>query len=421
MIGLVDCNNFYASCERVFNPKLEGEPIGILSNNDGCVIARSNELKPLVPMGIPAFKILPAIRKQVTLLSSNYELYGDMSRRVFNTVRDYTADVEPYSIDEAFIALDGFSDVISHCQHIRAVVKRDTGIPVSIGIASTRTLAKVANHIAKKQAAYQSVCYLANDSALLIEALKQFPVGDVWGVGRRIAEKLQVLGIHTAWDLRQANTKQIRQQFSVVLERTVLELQGTSCIELDDLSTPKQNIMTSRSFGQLTGNLFDLQEAIRVHASRGAEKLRHQHSVASAVLVFLKTNRFREDVVQYHPSIVVPLLSSTDDSRLIIQAAQKGLQAIYKKGVLFMKAGVMLLDLRPKNTDTQFDLFETSNKVEQKQKSDRLMQTLDAINQKMGKHTVQLGGVRKQAPWQIKRELLSPRYTTRWDELLAVK
>lgn len=421
MIGLVDCNNFYASCERVFNPKLEGQPIGILSNNDGCVIARSNELKPLVPMGMPAFKILPAIRKQVTLLSSNYELYGDMSKRVFDTVRAHTADVEPYSIDEAFIALNGFSDIMAHCQHIRALVKRDTGIPVSIGIASTRTLAKVANHIAKKQAAYQGVCYLANDSALLIEALKQFPVSDVWGVGRRIAEKLLALGILTAWDLRQANTKQIRQQFSVVLERTVLELQGTSCIELDDVSTPKQNIMTSRSFGQLTGELFDLQEAIRVHASRGAEKLRHQLSVASAVLVFLKTNRFREDVVQYHPSIVVPLPSPTDDSRLIIQAAQKGLQAIYRKGFLFMKAGVMLLDLHTKNRDTQFDLFTTSQSEEQKAINDKLMQTIDAINQKMGKHTVQLGGVRKQAPWQIKRELLSPRYTTRWDELLEVR
>jgi DNA polymerase V len=225
----------------------------------------------------------------------------------------------------------------------------------------------VANHIAKKQSSYQGVCYLANDSALLIESLKQFPVGEVWG-GRRISEKLQTLNIYTAWDLRQANVKQIRQQFSVVLERTVLELQGTACIELDDLSTPKQNIMTSRSFGQLTGELFDLQEAIRVHTSRGAEKLRHQNSVASAVLIFLKTNQFREDVVQYNPPIVVPLLSPTDDSRLIIQAAQKGLQAIYKKGFLFMKAGVMLLDLHAKHTDTQYDLFEMSTNVEQKKK-----------------------------------------------------
>lgn len=421
MIGLIDCNNFYASCERVFNPKLEEQPIGILSNNDGCVIARSNELKPLVPMGMPAYQISPAIRKQITLLSSNYELYGDMSKRVFDTVRAHTSDVEPYSIDEAFIALDGFSDITSHCQRVREIVKRDTGIPVSIGIASTRTLAKVANHVAKKQMAYRGVCYLPNDSALLTSNLKQFPVGEVWGVGRRISEKLQSLGIHTAWDLRQANAKQIRKQFSVVLERTVLELQGTSCIELDDLTSPKQNIMTSRSFGQLTSDLFHLQEAIRVHASRGAEKLRHQHSVASAVMVFLKTNRFREDVVQYHPSIVVQIVSPTDDSRVIIQAAQKGLQTIYKKNCLFMKAGVMLLDLQPKNTQTQFDLFVASDQAEQQQKSDTLMQTLDAINQKMGKNTVQLGGARKQAPWQIKRELLSSRYTTRWDELPYVR
>ncbi|RKS87558.1 DNA polymerase V [Orbus hercynius] len=421
MIGLVDCNNFYASCERVFNPKLEGKPIGILSNNDGCVIARSNELKPLVPMGMPAYQIPANIRKKMILLSSNYELYGDMSKRVFDTVRDDTVDVEPYSIDEAFIILDGLPDVISHCQSLRARVIRHTGIPVSIGIASTRTLAKVANHIAKKQAIYQSVCYLPNDSALLIKTLKQFPVGDVWGVGRRIASKLQILGIHTAWDLRQANAKQIRRQFSVVLERTVLELQGTPCIELDDLTTPKQNIMTSRSFGQLTDKLFDLQEAIRVHASRGAEKLRHQHSVASAVLVFLKTNRFRAQLTQYHPSIVMPLPSPSDDSRLIIQAAQKGLLAIYKKNFLFMKAGVMLVDLKAKNSDIQFDLFTRSQGTQQIAKKDKLMQTLDAINQKMGKNTVQLGGVRKQAPWQIKRELLSPRYTTRWNELLRVK
>ncbi|WP_085165987.1 Y-family DNA polymerase [Gilliamella bombi] len=421
MIGLVDCNNFYASCERVFNPKLEGQPIGILSNNDGCVIARSNELKPLVPMGMPAYQISPSVRKKITLLSSNYELYGDMSQRVFNTVRDYTADVELYSIDEAFISLTGFSDVISHCQTIRTKVKRDTGIPVSIGIASTRTLAKIANYVAKKQPTYQGVCYLPNNKPLLSRVLQQFPVSKVWGVGRRISEKLQSLGIQTAWDLRQANTKQIRQQFSVMLERTVLELLGTPCIELDDLSIPKQNIMVSRSFGQLTGELFDVQEAIRIHASRGAEKLRKQSSVTSAVQVFLKTNRFREDIVQYHPSIVVPLHLPTDDSRLIIQAAQKGLQAIYKQGFLFMKAGVVLLDLQVKHTDTQYELFETFNNIEQKQKSDKLMQALDAINQKMGKHTVQLGTVRKQAPWQIKRELLTPRYTTRWEELLIVK
>ncbi|OCG00801.1 Y-family DNA polymerase [Gilliamella sp. wkB112] len=421
MIGLIDCNNFYASCERVFNPTLEGKPIGILSNNDGCVIARSNELKPLVPMGMPAYQIQPKIRKQITLLSSNYELYGDMSQRVFDTVRNYTANIEPYSIDEAFIQLDGFSDIPDHCQKLRTIVKRDTGIPVSIGVAVTRTLAKLANHIAKKQVIHQGVYCLATNATSFIDTLKAHAIDEVWGVGRRIAEKLQTLGIHSAWDLHQADLKQIRQQFSVVLERTVLELRGIACIELDDLATPKKNIMTSRSFGRLTGELFDLQEAIRIHACRGAEKLRHQQSVANAVAVFLKTNHFRKDLNQYYPSIVVPLAVATDDSRLIVHAAQKGLQSIYKKGYLFMKAGVMLLDLKAKNSNSQYDLFTNESIVTWQQQNDRLMQTIDNINRKMGKNTIQLGGTQPQAPWQIKRQLLSQRYTTRWDELPLVK
>lgn len=419
MIGLIDCNNFYASCERVFNPKLEGKPIGILSNNDGCVIARSNELKPLVPMGMPAYKIEPKIRKKIKLLSSNYELYGDMSQRVFDTVRHYTADIEPYSIDEAFIHLNGFNNVLTHCQNLKTIVKRDTGIPVSIGIAPTRTLAKLANHIAKKQPIHQGVYCLPTNQEAIKTILKQFSIEDIWGVGWRIAQRLKVLDIHTAWDLHQANLKQIRQLFSVVLERTVLELRGINCIELDDLSTPKKNIMTSRSFGHLTSDLFDIQEAIRVHASRGAEKLRKQKSVASAVLVFLKTNRFRPELPQYNPSIVVPLLSTTDDSRLIIHAAQKGLQSIYKKGFLFMKSGVMLLDLKAKDDYCQSDLFIPD--ISETQKSEQLMKTMDYINQKMGKNTIHLGGIRQTTAWQIKRDMLSQRYTTRWEELPFAK
>lgn len=419
MIGLIDCNNFYASCERVFNPKLEGKPIGILSNNDGCVIARSNELKPLVPMGMPAYKIEPKIREKIKLLSSNYELYGDMSQRVFDTVRHYTADIEPYSIDEAFIHLNGFNNVLTHCQNLKTIVKRDTGIPVSIGIAPTRTLAKLANHIAKKQPIHQGVYCLPTNQEAIKTILKQFSIEDIWGVGWRIAQRLKVLDIHTAWDLHQANLKQIRQLFSVVLERTVLELRGINCIELDDLSTPKKNIMTSRSFGHLTSDLFDIQEAIRVHASRGAEKLRKQKSVASAVLVFLKTNRFRPELPQYNPSIVVPLLSTTDDSRLIIHAAQKGLQSIYKKGFLFMKSGVMLLDLKAKDDYCQSDLFIPD--ISETQKSEQLMKTMDYINQKMGKNTIHLGGIRQTAAWQIKRDMLSQRYTTRWEELPFAK
>lgn len=421
MIGLIDCNNFYASCERVFNPKLEGKPIGILSNNDGCVIARSNELKPLVPMGMPAYQIPSKIRKQIILLSSNYELYGDMSQRVFDTVQNHTPSIELYSIDEAFIQLDGFTDITAHCLKIKNVVKRDTGIPVSIGIAPTRTLAKLANHIAKKQAIYQNVYCLPTDEKSLKNILETFSINNIWGVGRHIANKLNRINIHTAWDLRQANLKYIRKNFSVTLERTVLELQGINCIELDDLCTPKKNIMISRSFGRLTSKLFDLQEAIRLHASRATEKLRQQQSVASAILVFLKTNRFCDNSNQYHPSIVVPLSFPTDDSRLIIHAAQKGLLAIYKQDLLFMKSGVMLLDLKIKNSHSQPDFFTIPLTNPSLHKNDKLMKTIDTINQKMGKNTIQLGGIQKSAPWQIKRQLLSKRYTTHWNELPLVK
>lgn len=420
MIGLIDCNNFYASCERVFNPKLEGKPIGILSNNDGCVIARSNEIKPLVPMGMPAFKIPYDVRKQITLLSSNYELYGDMSKRVFDTVRKHTADLEIYSIDEAFIHLEGFGNPVEHCKRLRAIIKRNTGIPVSIGLSNTRTLSKIANHVAKKNPDYEGVCWLHPTDHKLDVLLKQLPVDEIWGVGRRIAIRLQAMGIKTAWQLKEADPKFIRKQFSVVLERTVLELQGTPCIELDDLDTPKKNIMTSRSFGRLTGSLYDLHEAIRVHASKGAEKLRKQNSVARAILIFLKTNRFRDDLPQYNPSIVVPLPYPTNDTREIVKTAQEGLKAVYRKGYLFMKAGVMMLDLTDKDIE-QFDIFSAPQDSEEKEKNDKLNNTIDSINRKMGRDTIRIGGIRHNAAWSIKRDLLSQRYTTRWNELPTVK
>lgn len=420
MIGIIDCNNFYASCERVFNPKLEGKPIGILSNNDGCVIARSNEIKPLVPMGMPAFKIPYEVQKQITLLSSNYELYGDMSRRVFDTVREHTADLELYSIDEAFIHLEGFGNPVDYCKRLRAIIKRNTGIPVSIGLSNTRTLSKIANHVAKKNPDYEGVCWLHPTDHKLETLLKSLPVGEIWGVGYRIANKLQAMGIKTAWQLRESDPKMIRKQFSVVLERTVLELRGTPCIELDDLDTPKKNIMTSRSFGRLTGSLYDLHEAIRVHASRGAEKLRKQNSVARAVMVFLRTNKFRDDLPQYHPSTIVPLPYPTDDTREIVKAAQQGLKAVYRKGYLFMKAGVMMFDLTNKDIE-QFDMFSAPQDSEERQKSDTLMNTIDSINRKMGRDTIRIGGIRHNAAWNIKRDLLSKRYTTRWNEIPTVK
>lgn len=421
MIGLIDCNNFYASCERVFNPKLEGRPIGILSNNDGCVIARSNELKQFVPMGVPAFKIHPELRKKITLLSSNYELYGDMSRRVFETVAEHAAEVELYSIDEAFIHLNGFGhSTLEYCRRLRGIIKRNTGIPVSIGLSSTKTLAKIANHIAKKKPEYNGVCWLHAGDHITENALKKLPVEEVWGVGFRIAARLQKLGIKTAWQLREANLKQIRKQFSVVLERTVLELQGTPCIDIGDMETPKKNIMTSRSFGKLTDNLFDVQEAIRVHASRGAEKLRKQNSVARAVMVFLRTNRFRDDLMQYHPSIVIQLPYPTSDTREIVKAAQHGVKAIFREDYLYHKVGVMLLDLTDKDVE-QFDFFNATQASDERQRSDKLMSTIDAINHRMGKGTIKIGTVRNNAAWQIKRNFITKRYTTCWKELLVVK
>ncbi|AZS49807.1 Y-family DNA polymerase [Entomomonas moraniae] len=420
MIGLIDCNNFYASCERVFNPKLEGRPVGILSNNDGCVIARSNEIKPLVPMGMPAYQIPPHIRKEVTLLSSNYELYGDMSRRVFDTVREHTSDLEIYSIDEAFIHLLGFDNTVEYCKRLRSIVKRDTGIPVSIGLSSTKTLAKIANHVAKKNPELEGICWLHAGEPRLEALLKQLPVGEVWGIGYKIAQRLEALGIKTAWQLRQSNLKRIRQHFSVVLERTVLELQGTPCIELDDMNTPKQNIMTSRSFGKITSNFYDLSEAIRAHSSKGAEKLRSQQSVARALMVFLKTNRFRNDLLQYNPSKLAQLPYPTNDTRVIVKTAHEALCSIFREDYLYHKAGVMMLDLIDKDVE-QFDFFHAAQDTKEQIKSDRLMSTIDSINKKMGKNTIIIGGRTVNATWSLKRDFLSRRYTTRWNELLSVK
>lgn len=297
MIALVDCNNFYVSCERVFDPMLEGRPVGVLSNNDGCVVARSNELKALgVEMGTAMHLLPPAIRRQAVLLSSNYALYGDMSQRVTEVLGEFSPHVEVYSIDESFVGFQGFDpdSLEARGQAMRDTVRQWTGIPVCVGFAPTRVLAKVANQAAKKHPAYKQhgVCKLTADSEATKALLKQLPVTELWGVARRTGERLSVMGIDTAWDLREADAKRIRQRFSVVQERIVWELRGQSAIQLDDMSLPKKQIMVSRSFGRLTGNPHDLREALRHHAARAAEKLRKQQSVTSAVMVFLRTNPF---------------------------------------------------------------------------------------------------------------------------------
>lgn len=420
MIGLIDCNNFYVSCERVFNPKLENHPVGILSNNDGCVVARSNELKPFIPMGMPAFKIPSDLQEKITLLSSNYELYGDMSQRVFETVQNYFYHVELYSIDEAFIHLNGDQKTNNYCRHVQKIIKKNTGIPVSIGLSTTKTLAKIANHIAKKDKKHEGIFCLDIHGSDFRHILENLPISEIWGIGRRLNAKLIAMGIENAWQLKNCSPKFMQQHFSVVLERTVLELRGISCIELTDFHTPKKNIVASRSFGQSTNNLFDIEEAIRLHTCRAAEKLRKQHSITHAVLVFLRTNRFHDQSLQYNPSFAISMPYPTDDSREIIRAAQKGLRKIFRAEYHYHKAGIMLLDIIHKN-QRQLDFFTHTQNDQSIKRNNSLMQVIDRINQQMGSHTILIGGQRKKARWHLKREQLSQRYTTRWDEILKLR
>ncbi|MGR4068267.1 Y-family DNA polymerase [Billgrantia sp. C5P2] len=424
MIGLVDCNSFYVSCERVFQPRLIGRPVGVLSNNDGCVIALSTELKALgIKMGTPAFELQHMVRRgQINLLSSNYELYGDMSARVQEVLQEFSAGVEPYSIDEMFVRLDGFSceQMLEHARQLHDRVRQYTGIPVCVGVAPTRTLAKFANRAAKKIPAYRGVCVLQDNTAETQALLQRFELGDLWGVGRRLVERLAVLGIRTGWDLAQVDPKRIRRQFSVTLERTALELRGISCIEMNDFHEPRQRIMTSRSFGKLTDNIGEIREAMRQHGQRGAEKLRSQGSLARAVLVFLKTNPFRQDLPQYTPSAVVELSRPTDDSREILRAAGFALQRIYRSGYLYQKGGVMLLDLIDADRQ-QLSLLDTPQSDADRQRSATVMSIMDELNQRMGRGTVSLGRPTPGAAWHLRCANLTQRYSTRWDELLVAK
>ncbi|MDW0359840.1 Y-family DNA polymerase [Halomonas venusta] len=425
MIALVDCNNFYVSCERVFNPALEGRPVGVLSNNDGCIVARSNELKAMgVEMGTAKHLLPPSIRRQVTLLSSNYALYGDMSRRVTDVLAEFSPDVEVYSIDESFVGFHGFDPATLEArgQRLRQTVQQWTGIPVSVGFAPTRVLAKVANHAAKKHPGYrdQGVCLLTADSPATQALLKHLPVTEIWGIARRTGERLRVMGIETAWQLREADSKQIRRRFSVVQERIVWELRGQPSIQLDDMTQPKQQIMVSRSFGRLTSSPHDLREALRQHAARAGEKLRAQQSVASAVMILVRTNAFRQDLPQYRNRVVVTLDHPTDDSYELIHAAIQGLRQLWRNGYAYHKAGVMLLDLSPK-ANRQLTLTETPQTEKEAKRSERLMATVDTLNRELGRGTIQLGLPRAGNAWALSSEHRTPRYTTHWEELLSVR
>lgn len=414
VLALVDCNNFYASCERVFNPRLQGHPVVVLSNNDGCVVARSNEAKALgIGMGVPEFQIRPLLRThQVQVLSSNYALYGDMSQRVMETLEQFCPDLEIYSIDEAFLSLSGFTsrNLTDYGRMIRSTVKRWTGIPVSVGMAETKTLAKIANRIAKRTPDTGGVFDLlaCPDRDTL---LSRVPVEEVWGIGSNHAAFLKSHGILTALQLRQANDQFIRKHMGVVGLRLIMELRGVSCLELDQCPTPKQSITCSRAFGKSVTTLVEMKEAVSSYVERAAEKLRTERLAVTTMTVFLKTNEFK-DTPQYRNALTMRLSVATDTTHDLIRAALQGIQNMYRDGYQYKKAGVMFTGL-VSNSQVQTDLFDHQNRLRSKQ----LMAALDAINSRWGTGTLHYASSGIGKAWKTQFHWRSPAYTTNWDDL----
>jgi len=418
MFGLIDCNNFYASCERVFNPSLNRRPVVVLSNNDGCVIARSSEAKALgIPMGEPAYKLKALIEaNQVVVFSSNYVLYGDMSHRVMTTVAQFAPDMEIYSIDEAFLLFDGFENINlkEYGEKIVRTTTRNTGIPVSLGIAPTKTLAKLANKFAKKYKDYRGVCVIDTDEKRE-KALKLTAIGDVWGIGRQYAKKLEYYSIHTAWDFTQRSKSWVRHTMGVVGERTWLELKGTPCVEMDKTTT-KKSICTSRSFGERLTELSPISEAVSNFAASCAEKLRKQHSLASVIMVFIQTNPNATNLPQHCKQVVLQLPVPTNDTTELINFALRGLKAIFAEGYQFKKAGVIVSELVPERP-LQGDLFDTRNR----DKFSRIMTVMDSLNASYGKQKVKIAAQGFDRKWRLKNEKLSPCYSTKLEDVLEIK
>jgi DNA polymerase V len=416
-IALVDCNNFYASCERVFQPALRGKPVVVLSNNDGCVIARSNEAKALgIEMGAPWHLNRDKFSDAgVFVKSSNYTLYGDMSARVMKTLLSFSPVLEIYSIDEAFLGLEGFGDRLEdHARTLRATVLQWTGIPVSVGIAPTKTLAKVANRLAKKDPASGGVRVLMA-VADQERALTQLELTDLWGVARRLSERLRAQGLTTPLALRNADPKLIRQTFGVVGERIVCELRGESCIDIEEVAPNRKSLIASRSFGRPIETLAEMQEAVAVYASRAAEKMRRQNLVTANLIVFVETNPFRKQDRQYRASQSTQLPIATADTGRLVAAALGALVAIWREGYRYKKAGVMLLDLSPANA-IQGSLFAAPDTVE----SQARMRALDVINRRYGRGTLIIGAAGVKSAWRLRRDHVSKNYTTSWSELLTV-
>ncbi len=418
-VGLVDVNNFYVSCERVFMPALEKRPVLVLSNNDGCVVARSNESKALgIRMGAPFFEIKPLVQKHnIEVFSSNYALYGDMSDRVMSVLQQLLPRIEIYSIDEAFLDFSGFNKqrLTQMGLKIHHRLKRLLGLPVSVGIAPTKTLAKIANHVAKKWPNKGPVVNIS-DVCYQNAILPQIAVQDIWGIGSKWAAKLQDMNIKTAAQLKETDNRWIQRKFNVILEQIVLELRGISCIEVCDEMSAKKQIMVSRSFNQKIKELPLLMSAVAAHVSRASEKLRKQNSLAQTLMVFIRTNHFSNTDDQYKNSCTLTLETASDNTAELLSYAKQGLEQIYQPGFRYHKAGVILLDLINKN-HLQLDLFN----VEKSKQSEKLMSTLDQINDRMGSGTLRYGMEGFGRHWYKLGGRRSPAYTTCWDELIRIQ
>ena len=416
VFALIDCNAFYVSCERVFNPKLNNRPVVALSNNDGCIISRSKEAKALgIKMGVPLFKVKDIVEKEkVVVFSSNYTLYADMSRRVMNIISSSSPYTEIYSIDEAFVELSSLPiDYESYAHQLRQTILQHTGIPVSIGIASTKTLAKVANHKAKKDDSLNGVCSLVNYNNI-DQILELTEVGDVWGVGRRLSKKLINHGIHNAKLLKNCSDSWIRKMMSVNGLKTITELRGISCIPLEEYSMTRKSCCTTRSFGKLLTNLEDIEQAVTTFARRAAERIRSESLAASCVSVFVRTNPFDKKSAYYSNGASRTLSHPTHDSITIIETALLLTKRIFKNNYQYKKAGVLLSGLCDES-EIQETLFEKSYN-----KNSDLMSAIDAINYRYGRDTLQMASECKVGNWKQKRENCTRNYTTQIDRLLLV-
>lgn len=419
MIGIIDCNNFYASCERNFNPALQNQPVVVFSNNDGAVIARSEEAKALgITMAVPVFKIKEMMKlKQIHGFSSNYTLYGDMSKRIKVITRNFFNAVEDYSIDESFVDCEGLQllNLFNYVKDARDKITQWSGVPVSIGVGATKTLAKVANRIAKKQ--YRSIgVYVIDTEEKRIEALKNTDINDVWGIGSRITAKLNAKGICSAYDLSVVDTNWAKANFSVVLQKTVYELQGISCIPLALQAQKKQAIASQKSFGAFQTELEPIAEALANYTARVAEKLRKQKMLAGGIQVWLGTNNFSKTDSQYFPQINTLCNVPTDYTPYLIQKASEALHAIYKKGYIYKRVGIMLTNLCHQ-TDGTLNLFYTQNRTREID----IIKQYDKINRLNGTDTVRVAQQGFKNNWHMKQENLSQFYTTRLSDIIKIK